>query len=101
MVDTPDEVSNTNIHNTTIWHAPDGASHLLFPANDANKVFVTGLDGKIDAAFPAPDSNVDLGNSAPNDYFKSKGKFLPTDVERMVSSICRAVRQEQPSLIQD
>src|SRR5213079_3125361 len=30
MVDTPDEARNTNLHNTTIWHAPDRASHLLF-----------------------------------------------------------------------
>src|SRR5215831_8070187 len=31
MVDTPDEMRNTNLHNTTIWHAADGNSHLLFP----------------------------------------------------------------------
>jgi len=48
MVDTPEEVRSTNLHNTTIWHAPDGKAHLLFPGNEANKVFVTGLDGKLD-----------------------------------------------------
>ena len=49
MVDTPEEARNTNLHNTTIWHAQDGASHLLFPGNEANKVFVAGLDGKLES----------------------------------------------------
>jgi hypothetical protein len=63
MVDTPEEMRNTNLHNTTIWHAPDGKSHLLFPGNEANKVFVTGLDGKLDAVLTTPDGGVDLGKS--------------------------------------
>src|SRR6516225_6480497 len=75
MVDTPEEMRITNLHNTTIWHAPDGKSHLLFPGNEANKVFVTGLDGKIDAVLTTPDGSVDLGNPVPNDYFKSNGEF--------------------------
>jgi len=83
MVDTPDEMRNTNLHNATIWHAPDGKSHLLFPGNEANKVFVTGLDGTLDAVLTTPDAGVDLGNPVPNDYFKSKGKFVPTDVEQL------------------
>src|ERR687886_16842 len=29
MVNTPEEMKNTNLHNTTIWHAKDGRSHLL------------------------------------------------------------------------
>jgi hypothetical protein len=83
MVDTPDEMKNTNLHNTTIWYAADGKSHLLFPGNEANKVFVTELDGKLDAVLPAPEPGVDLGNPVPNDYFKSNGKFVPTDVEQL------------------
>jgi hypothetical protein len=83
MIDTPDEMKNTNLHNTTIWHAPDGKSHLLFPANEANKVFVTELDGKLDAVLKTPEPGVDLGNQVPNDYFKSNGKFIPTDVEQL------------------
>ena len=31
MIDTPEEMKNTNLHNTTIWHAPDAKSHLMFP----------------------------------------------------------------------
>jgi hypothetical protein len=52
MVETPDEVKKTNLHNTGIWHAGDGKSHLMFPGNEANKVFVTGLDGKLDTVLP-------------------------------------------------
>src|SRR5436190_21717774 len=58
MVDTPEEVKNTNLHNTTVWHAPDGAAHLLFPGNEANKVFVTGLDGSLDAVLATPEPGV-------------------------------------------
>src|ERR1051325_3094991 len=42
MIDTPEAMRNTNLHNTTMWNAADGNSHLLFPGNEANKVFVTG-----------------------------------------------------------
>jgi hypothetical protein len=83
MLDTPEEVKNTNLHNSTIWYASDGKPHLLFPGNEAGKVFVTGLDGKLDTALAAPEPGVDLGNSAPNEYFKAGGKFIPTDVEQL------------------
>jgi len=83
MVETAEDMKNTNLHNTTIWYAPDGKPHLLFPGNEANKVFVTGLDGKVDAVLTAPDAGVDLGNPVPNEYFKSKGPFVPTDVEQL------------------
>lgn len=83
MVDTPDEMKNTNLHNSTIWHAPDGKSHLMFPGNEAGKVFVTGLDGKLDTTLGTPEAGVDLGNPAPNEYFKADGKFVPTDVEQL------------------
>src|SRR5580765_1469750 len=83
MVDTPEEMRDTNLHNTTIWHAPDGKSHLLFPGNEAHKVFVTGLDGRLDAVLMTPDAGVDLGNSAPNDYFISNGETAPTEVEQL------------------
>jgi hypothetical protein len=82
MIETAEEVRNTNLHNTTIWHASDG-SHLMFPGNEANKVFVTGLDGKLETVLATPDGTVDLGNPVPNDYFKAKEKFIPTDVEQL------------------
>jgi len=83
MLDTPEEMKNTNLHNSTIWHAPDGKAHLLFPGNEANKVFVTGLDGKLDAVLMTPEAGVNLGSPSPNDYFKSNGSFVPTDVEQL------------------
>lgn len=83
MIDTPEEMKNTNMHNTTVWHAPDGKAHLLFPGNEAGKVFVTGIDGKLDATLGAPEPGVDLGNPAPNEYFKANGRFVPTDVEQL------------------
>ena len=75
MVDTAEEMINTNLHNTTLWYAPDGKPDLLFSGNEANKVFVTGLDGKLDAILTTPDAGIELilGNPAPNEYFKSKG----------------------------
>src|SRR5437868_2817731 len=74
MVDTPEEMRNTNLHNTTIWQAPDAKSHLLFPGNEANKVYVTGLDGSLDAVLATPEAGVDLGDPVPNEYFRSNGK---------------------------
>ena len=47
MIDTPDEMKNTNLHNTTIWHAPDAKSHLLFPGSSAALV-VGGLLDMVD-----------------------------------------------------
>jgi hypothetical protein len=83
MLDTPDEMKNTNLHNATIWHAQDKSSHLLFPGNESNKVFVTGLDGKLDTVLSTPAAGVDLGSPVPNEYFKTEGKFIPTDVEQL------------------
>src|SRR5437588_9396418 len=58
MLDTPEEMKNTNLHNATVWHAPDKSSHLLFPGNESNKVFVTGLDGKLDTVLSTPAAGV-------------------------------------------
>jgi hypothetical protein len=34
LVPTAAEMKDTNLHNTKIWYAPDGAAFLSFPAND-------------------------------------------------------------------
>jgi hypothetical protein len=44
---------------------------------------MTGVAGKLDAVLTTPDGGVDLGNPVPNDYFKAKGNFVPTDVEQL------------------
>ena len=47
MVATPADMKKTNLHNTTIWNAPDGVPHLLFPDNEGGHVYITTLDGKL------------------------------------------------------
>ncbi len=81
LVETPENVKNVNLHNTTIWYASDGAPYLVFPANDAGKVFTTTLDGKLVHTLNAPTADDDFGQPEINDYFLGRGNFAPTDVE--------------------
>src|SRR5439155_18518034 len=83
MLDTPAEMKNTNLHNALIWYATDGTPYLTFPGNEANQVFTTDLDGKLVHALHTPEAGVDLGSPTANDYFKGRGNFVPTDVERI------------------
>jgi hypothetical protein len=83
MVDTSPEMKDTNLHNTTIWYAPDGAAFLTFPGNTAGEVFTTTLEGKLLHTLKTPENGTDLGNPIANDYFSGKGNFVPTDVEQL------------------
>jgi hypothetical protein len=83
MLDTPAEMKGTNLHNTTIWYAPDGAAFLSFPGNQAAAVFTTTLDGKLLDTLKTPDGKSDLGHPIANDYFNGRGSFVPTDVEEL------------------
>ncbi len=83
MLDTPPEMKDTNLHNTTIWYAPDGTPFLTFPGNQAGAVFTTTLDGKLLNTLKTPDGKSDLGSPIANDYFKGRGNFVPTDVEQL------------------
>ena len=83
LVDTPAEMKNTNLHNALIWYPTDGGPYLTFPGNEANQVFTTTLDGKLVHTLHTPEAGVDLGDPIANDYFKGKGNFVPTDVERV------------------
>ncbi len=83
MLDTPAEMKDVNLHNALIWYAPDGSPYLTFPSNEANKVFTTGLDGKLLNTLDAPEAGIDLGDPIVNDYFKGRGNFVPTDVEHV------------------
>ena len=47
MLETAEDVRKTNLHNSLIWYATDGTPYLTFPANSANQVFTTTLDGKL------------------------------------------------------
>jgi len=81
LVPTPPEMKDTNLHNTTIWYAPDGQAFLSFPANDAGRVFTTSLAGELRSTLARPAEGEDLGLAAVRDYFAGGGALVPTDVE--------------------
>lgn len=83
LLDTPPEVRDTNLHNTTIWQAPDGTAYLSFPANQAGRVFTTTLDGRLANTLGPPQPGADLGHPVATDYFAGGGNFVPTDVEQL------------------
>ena len=83
LLDTPDSVKNTNMHNTTIWYAPDRAAYLTFPANQTGQVFTTTLEGKLVHTLNAPTGDDDFDEPTVNQYFFAKGNFVPTDVEQL------------------
>ena len=83
MIQTPESVKKVNLHNTTIWYAADGAPYLVFPANDAGKVFTTTLDGTLINTLNAPTGEEDFSLSEVGDYFHGGGNFAPTDVEEL------------------
>jgi hypothetical protein len=83
MIETPDVMKKVNLHDTTFWQTPDGTPYLVFPANDAGKVFTTTLDGKLVHTLSAPTADDDFDQPAVNDYFMGKGNFAPTDVEEL------------------
>jgi hypothetical protein len=83
MLPTAPEMRDTNMHNATIWNAPDGTPYLSFPGNASNKVFTTTIDGSLVHTLTPPDGGKDLGHPTANDYFRNKGPFIPTDVEQL------------------
>lgn len=83
LLQTPDNVKNTNLHNSTLWYGPDGTPYLTFPANDVGQVFTTTLDGKLVHTLNTPTPADDFDQPAVNDYFSGRGNFVPTDVEQL------------------
>jgi hypothetical protein len=83
MMNTPAAMKNTNLHNSTIMFPPGGGAYLAFPGNEANRVFVTSMEGELLQAIEPPDGSTDLGSPVANDYFKGRGNFIPTDVEQL------------------
>jgi len=81
LVDTPDEMRDLNLHDTTVWYDADGTPYLTFPANDAGKIFTTTLDGKLLDALDAPTAAVEFEQPEVHDYFLGGGNFAPTAVE--------------------
>jgi hypothetical protein len=83
MLDTPAEMKNTNSHNATLVQTADGGVLLAFPGNEANRVFLTTIDGKLVHTLAPPDGSADMGHPAATDYFIGRGNFIPTDVEHL------------------
>jgi hypothetical protein len=83
LIDTPPELRQTNLHNTTIWYGADGEAYLSFPANQAGRVYTTTLEGRLVHTLGPPEPGVDLGHPAANNYFLGGGNFVPTDVEML------------------
>ncbi|MFB3924210.1 MAG: hypothetical protein ACE145_21010 [Terriglobia bacterium] len=83
MMPTPDNMKKVNLHNTTIWYSGEGAPYLVFPANDAGKVFTTTLDGTLVNTLDAPTGNEEFSLREVGDYFRGGGNFAPTDVEEL------------------
>jgi hypothetical protein len=81
-LNTPEPMKNVNLHDTTIWLDPEDRSpYLVFPANDAGKVFTTTLDGKLVHTLDAPTGDDEFEQPEIHDYFLGGGNFAPTDVE--------------------
>jgi hypothetical protein len=83
VLDTSEDMKNVNLHNTTLWFTPAGTPYLVFPANDAGKVFTTTLDGKLVHTLNAPLGDEDFEQPEIDEYFVGGGNFAPTDVEEL------------------
>lgn len=81
LLDTPEEIRDINLHNTSIWFEGSEA-FLTFPANDAGKIYTTSLDGRLQHTLGIS-SGVDFGARQVNQYFAENGKFAPTDVDQL------------------
>ncbi|HLW79880.1 MAG TPA: hypothetical protein VKU44_09815 [Terriglobia bacterium] len=81
LLDTAAAMKDVNLHDTTIWFGEDRTPYLVFPANDAHKVFTTTLDGKLVNTLDAPTADDQFEAPEVHDYFLGGGNFAPTDVE--------------------
>jgi hypothetical protein len=81
LLETPEPLKKTNLHNTTLWYDDRGTAYLTFPANDSGKVFTTTTDGRLLHTLSAPSAEHHFDRPEVNEYFRNKGNFAPTDVE--------------------
>lgn len=81
ILPTAEQMKDTNLHDTTIWYNPkDGTPYLVFPANNAGKIFTTTLDGKLVDTLNAPTISDTFEYPEIHDYFLAGGNFAPTAV---------------------
>src|SRR6266568_2024971 len=55
IVQISSDLKSTNLHNTTIWYAPDGSPYLAFPGNESASIFTSTLDGKLVHVLKTPE----------------------------------------------
>lgn len=86
---TPAAMLNTNLHDTTIWtnasdpsgpSDPSGEAFLVFPANEAGKIFTTTLGGELVSVLDAPTYRDQFEQPEVAAYFLGGGNFAPTGV---------------------
>jgi len=81
ILPTAEAMKNVNLHGTSLWFDPsDETPYLVFPANDAGKVFTTTLDGKLVNTLDAPTASDKFEYPEIHDYFLGGGNFAPTGV---------------------
>lgn len=79
LLPTDASMKQVNLHDTTLWFDPaDGSPSLIFPANDAGKIFTTDLSGKLLSTLDAPPPNHEFDAPEVRDYFQGGGNFAPT-----------------------
>jgi hypothetical protein len=83
LIPTPEEMRDTNLHNTSIWYAQDGTPYLVFPGNDVGKVFTTTLDGELVNTLVSPGEDKVFDEAVADGYFALGEKFVPTDVDEL------------------
>jgi len=82
LLETAPEVMNSNMHNTAIWYGENGEGFLGFPANDAGKIYVTDLEGKLLSTLEPP-TGTEFDEKKVNRYFEHGEKFIPTDLDEL------------------
>jgi hypothetical protein len=81
LLNTPEPMKKVNLHDTAIWYDPaGGAPYMVFPANDAGKIFTTTLDGRLVSTLDAPTPDDVFEQPEIGDYFLGGGNFAPTGV---------------------
>ncbi len=81
-LNTPKELKQANLHNTTIWY-DDSDAYLAFAANNKGNVFTTDLQGNLIHTLSAPSGDHNFDKEEVRSYFQGGGEFVPTDVEQV------------------
>ena len=83
MLETPSDIKDANMHNSTVWYADDGSPYLAFPGNGAGKVFTTTLEGNLIDTLGPPSPETEFTNPTVKEYFEDGEEFIPTDVAHL------------------